>query len=246
MPTAAVLNFFPKTNSFAPAFPACCLIPAGILPVRISRAACMEEFGQEIATFLLKNNPQVTVARASISENTWDHLNTHGSPHPTTFVQSSAECQTTEVVAKRNEQMEVRSGLDNLVILKTAGSEFVGYIKDSLTTLPESTDRLFGTAVKAQWTYSSPSLPFAAFRCKILASFSEDSGSICRTFLSAPMHDCHRELTNWLMAAGAEVKVDAAGNLRAFYAAEKSDAPRLLLGSHLDTVPNAGAYDGIL
>jgi len=60
------------------------------------------------------------------------------------------------------------------------------------------------------------------------------------------MRHCHRELTNWLLAAGAEVKVDAAGNLRAFYAAEKSDAPRLLLGSHLDTVPNAGAYDGIL
>ncbi len=121
---------------------------------RGSSAACMEEFGEEIVAFLLKNNPQVTVARASISENTWDHLTAMGSPHPTTFVQSSAECQTTEVVAKRNEQMEVRSGLDNLVILKTAGSEFVGYIKDSLTTLPESTDRLFGTAVKAQWTYS--------------------------------------------------------------------------------------------
>ncbi len=134
---------------------------------RSSSAACMEEFGKEIAAFLLKNNPQVTVARASISEKSWDHLTAMGSPHPTTFVQSSAECQTTEVVAKRNEQMEVRSGLDNLVILKTAGSEFVGYIKDSLTTLPESTDRLFGTAVKAQWTYSSPSLPFAALRSKI-------------------------------------------------------------------------------
>ncbi len=134
---------------------------------RSSTAACMEEFAKEVVTFLLKNNPQVTVARAGISEKAWDHLNTHGSPHPTTFVQSSSECQTTEVVAKRNEQMEVRSGLDNLLILKTAGSEFVGYIKDSLTTLPESTDRLFGTAVKAQWTYSSPSLPFAALRSKV-------------------------------------------------------------------------------
>src|SRR5882762_3179934 len=134
---------------------------------RRSSAACMEEFGKEIVAFLLKNNPHVTVARASISEKNWDHLNTHASPHPTTFVQSSAECQTTEVVAKRNEQMEVRSGLDNLVVLKTAGSEFVGYIKDSFTTLPESTDRLFGTAVKAQWTYSSLSLPFAALRSKI-------------------------------------------------------------------------------
>jgi len=60
------------------------------------------------------------------------------------------------------------------------------------------------------------------------------------------MRDCHRKLTMWLDAAGAEVTVDAAGNLRAFYAAEKSTAPRLLLGSHLDTVPNAGAYDGVL
>jgi len=134
---------------------------------RSSSAACMEEFAKEVVTFLLKNNPQVTVARASISEKTWDHLNTQGLPHPTTFVQSSGECQTTEVAAKRNEQIEVRSGLDNLVVLKTAGSEFAGYIKDSLTTLPESTDRLFGTAVKAQWTYSSPSLPFAALRSKI-------------------------------------------------------------------------------
>jgi allantoate deiminase len=60
------------------------------------------------------------------------------------------------------------------------------------------------------------------------------------------MRDCHRELTKWLTAAGAEVTLDAAGNLRAFYAATESRAPRLLLGSHLDTVPNAGAYDGIL
>lgn len=83
-------------------------------------------------------------------------------------------------------------------------------------------------------------------RCKKLASFSEDPGNIRRTFLSPPMRDCHRELTKWLAAAGAEVTVDAAGNLRAFYAAEESTAPRLLLGSHLDTVPNAGAYDGVL
>jgi allantoate deiminase len=83
-------------------------------------------------------------------------------------------------------------------------------------------------------------------RCNKLASFSEDPGSIRRTFLSPPMRDCHRELTTWLAAAGAAVTVDAAGNLRASYAAEEPRAPRLLLGSHLDTVPNAGAYDGAL
>jgi allantoate deiminase len=60
------------------------------------------------------------------------------------------------------------------------------------------------------------------------------------------MRDCHREITQWLGAAGAEVTVDAAGNLRALYAAAQSTAPRMILGSHLDTVPNAGAYDGVL
>jgi allantoate deiminase len=60
------------------------------------------------------------------------------------------------------------------------------------------------------------------------------------------MRDCHREITRWLNTLGAEVKLDAAGNLRGFYSGEQPSAPRLLIGSHLDTVPNAGAYDGIL
>ena len=45
---------------------------------------------------------------------------------------------------------------------------------------------------------------------------------------------------------GIHVRVDAAGNFRGVYPALRRNAPRLLIGSHLDTVPNAGAYDGIL
>jgi allantoate deiminase len=60
------------------------------------------------------------------------------------------------------------------------------------------------------------------------------------------MRDCHREIGAWLTAAGAAVTVDAAGNLRGLYPATQSGAARLMLGSHLDTVPNAGAYDGVL
>jgi allantoate deiminase len=83
-------------------------------------------------------------------------------------------------------------------------------------------------------------------RCQRLATFTEDAGSTRRTFLSAPMHDCHREITRWMEPLGARVRVDAAGNLRGVYPAARQNAPRLLIGSHLDTVPNAGAYDGIL
>ncbi len=83
-------------------------------------------------------------------------------------------------------------------------------------------------------------------RCRRLASFSEDAGGTRRTFLSPPMHDCHREVSSWMQAAGMTVSVDAVGNLRGWYPGASSGAPRILMGSHLDTVPNAGAYDGIL
>jgi allantoate deiminase len=83
-------------------------------------------------------------------------------------------------------------------------------------------------------------------RCKRLAPVTEVRGSTCRTFLSIAMRECYRIVGDWLEAAGAEVTIDAAGNLRGFYSAAQTNAPRLLLGSHLDTVPDAGAYDGVL
>ncbi len=83
-------------------------------------------------------------------------------------------------------------------------------------------------------------------RCRKLASFSEDAGGTRRTFLSAPMHDCHREASSWMKALGMTVSVDAVGNLRGSYPATSPSAPRILIASHLDTVPNAGAFDGIL
>ncbi len=83
-------------------------------------------------------------------------------------------------------------------------------------------------------------------RCRKLASFSEDAGGTRRTFLSPPMRDCHREVSSWMKTLGMTFDVDAAGNLRGFYSAASPGAARILIGSHLDTVPNAGAFDGLL
>ncbi len=60
------------------------------------------------------------------------------------------------------------------------------------------------------------------------------------------MRECHREIARWMEPLGVQVRTDAAGNLRGFYPGGQSGSPGLILGSHLDTVPNAGAYDGIL
>ena len=83
-------------------------------------------------------------------------------------------------------------------------------------------------------------------RCRKLATFSEDARGTRRTFLSAPIRDCHREVSSWMKALDMNVSIDAVGNLRGLYAGTSSSTPRMLIGSHLDTVPNAGAFDGIL
>ena len=81
--------------------------------------------------------------------------------------------------------------------------------------------------------------------CRELARCSEEPGATTRTFLSPPMRDVHATLTAWMRRAGMAVDVDAAGNLRGVYPGE-SNGKRLLIGSHLDTVPQAGAFDGVL
>jgi urate oxidase len=134
---------------------------------RESAASCMEDFGKELIDFLLRRNPQVSRAEVSISEKAWEHLVAGGTPHPTAFVQSGSELQTTKLSRAPGGKCSVTSGLENLVIMKTAGSGFEGYIKDSLTTLPPTADRLFGTALRANWNYSVDNLAFAAQRIKI-------------------------------------------------------------------------------
>ena len=84
--------------------------------------------------------------------------------------------------------------------------------------------------------------------CRELAELSETRGATTRTFLSKPMRTVHTKLASWMARIGMAVRVDAVGNLRGVYPATPSTAPsrRLYIGSHLDTVPNAGAFDGVL
>jgi urate oxidase len=137
---------------------------------RTSSAECMEDFARELIAFILGRNLQVSQAEVSVSEKAWEHLQAGDKkPHPTSFVQSSGERQTTKVARAQAGPFSVVSGLENLVLMKTAGSAFEGYIKDSLTTLPESADRLLGTAVLANWTYTGADLAFEIVRKNIRA-----------------------------------------------------------------------------
>lgn len=125
---------------------------------RQSNAESIEQFAMELIAFLLSRNPQVTGAEVAIDSHLWKRLSVKGEPYPTAFMKGSDERQTAHVSRTQEGSFEVRSGFSGMTVLKTAQSGFVGFIRDELTTLPETTDRLFGTSVTAEWTYSAAGL----------------------------------------------------------------------------------------
>jgi urate oxidase len=137
---------------------------------RESSAATLEEFAIELVEYLLANNPQVTKASAEIEEKSWEQLLIDGAPHATTYTLGGPEVQTTEAVRERGDALKISSGIDGLVILKTTKSAFTGYIKDKLTTLPESTDRIFGTRATVVWDYAEAPSDYATTRATALAT----------------------------------------------------------------------------
>ena len=83
-------------------------------------------------------------------------------------------------------------------------------------------------------------------RCRELARITDVPGQTTRLFLSEATKGAHARLASWMMHAGLDVRTDAIGNVRGHRAASQPDAPTLLFFSHIDTVPNAGAFDGPL
>jgi urate oxidase len=153
---------------------------------RSSSATTMEEYAMELIDFLLGRNPQVSSASVVIASTLWKRLIIDGEPHPDSFMRGSGESQTTQVERAQDGSFKIISGLEDLVILKTAKSGFEGFIRESLTTLPETSDRLFGTAVKADWTYTKDGLDYDETRSKIretmLKTFADhDSKSVQQT-----------------------------------------------------------------
>jgi allantoate deiminase len=83
-------------------------------------------------------------------------------------------------------------------------------------------------------------------RCDALAACSESTTALTRVFLSAEQRAASDQVLGWMRDAGMQAKIDAIGNVVGRYESAKPGAPCLMLGSHLDTVRDAGRYDGML
>jgi len=83
-------------------------------------------------------------------------------------------------------------------------------------------------------------------RCKTLSTVSEMDNGILRQYLTEKHKECNQIVSGWMADAGMETWQDSVGNQWGRLTSSNPDAKRLIVGSHLDTVPNAGAFDGIL
>ncbi|MGD0480853.1 MAG: allantoate amidohydrolase [Terracidiphilus sp.] len=86
----------------------------------------------------------------------------------------------------------------------------------------------------------------AIAECRRIAVLSEEPDRTTRRFLTPPVRAVHALLRERMEAMGMTVSVDAAGNLRSRWQPPYAIGKRLIIGSHIDTVPNAGAFDGVL
>ncbi|WP_024608360.1 allantoate amidohydrolase [Pseudoalteromonas sp. TAB23] len=86
----------------------------------------------------------------------------------------------------------------------------------------------------------------ALSRCKTLSALSQMQGGIHRVYLSKEHKECNAVTASWMVEAGMQSWQDEVGNLWGRLKSSNPHAKRLIIGSHLDTVPNAGAFDGIL
>jgi urate oxidase len=139
----------------------------------------IEDFGCQLTDHFLRNNPQVSRVRVEIKQTEWTRM------APYAFTRGGDEKRTTHIAATRD-AVGVESGIENLIVLKSAGSAFEGYKKDRYTTLKETTDRLFGTAITANWSYRTPQVAYGSCwrqaRAAIVKTFIErDSPSVQHT-----------------------------------------------------------------
>lgn len=144
-----------------------------------------ESFALRLSQHFLQHNPQVARVIIEIVEHHWERIAVAGKPHRHAFTRGGDEKRTAKVAATRD-AITVEAGLTDLLVLKTTRSGFAGFIKDQFTTLKETSDRIFATALTASWLYGHPEAASSALwrgvRQLLLETFAEhDSRSVQQT-----------------------------------------------------------------
>jgi urate oxidase len=109
-----------------------------------------EEYAVTLGGRLLEATPAATGVRVRVEEFPWDRVTVGQYEHDHTFVRRGGEVRTVEVDVTAD-RVRIVSGLTDLVVLKSTGSEFKGFLRDEYTTLPDADDRILATSLTARW-----------------------------------------------------------------------------------------------
>lgn len=116
----------------------------------------IEDYAIDLAQHFVEDIGPVQGSRVEVEEYAWDRVSVGGEEHDHAWTRRGSEVRTTVVTVEDNDEGRhtwVVSGLTDLVLLKSTGSEFWGYLKDEYTTLAETHDRVLSTALTARWRY---------------------------------------------------------------------------------------------
>ncbi len=116
----------------------------------------IETFALDLARHFVDDVAPVDGAVVDVEEYSWERVVVDGSPHDHTWVRNQQEVRTTTVTvegAGPGQVSTVVSGLKDLVLLKSTGSAFQGFMTDGYTTLQETDDRVLATSLRAAWQY---------------------------------------------------------------------------------------------
>jgi urate oxidase len=142
-----------------------------------------ETFALAIAAHFLDRNPRLRRVRIDATDHAWERIDSERGG--SAFVRRGPDVRTAAVVADPQRTV-VQAGLADLLVLKSAHSAFGGFLRDELTTLPETDDRILATALTATWQYRDARVDFNAawqdVRRALLESFAaHDSASVQHT-----------------------------------------------------------------
>lgn len=123
--------------------------------------ASIENYGLELARHFVDDIGPVQGARIEIDEFAWQRVVVDGVEHDHTWIRTGQEIRTAAVTVE-DEGEWVVGGLKDLVILKSTGSEFAGFLTDPYTVLEPTHDRVMATSLVAQWRFTSTDIDWDA------------------------------------------------------------------------------------
>lgn len=119
----------------------------------------IEAFGARLVEHFLGAGPGVQRARIHIVEHPWARLELGGRFHDHSFQRGSGGDRVATVVGDRGGQ-RIEAGIDELLVMKTTGSGWEGFLRDRYTSLPETSDRILATSITARWSYRGGEIEF--------------------------------------------------------------------------------------